>query len=100
MGGYEVRTKELKVSTGPYVSGLASTVDAARLNLEGLGRLPPVEAGKSIATTLTSVERAWDVALPDMAKELGLLGDAVVSSATMMEKVEINIHDRFSQFSR
>ena len=46
------------------------------------------------------VRQAWQDALPDFAKELDLLGHAVVKSATMMETVEVNVHDRFRMFAQ
>ena len=100
MGGSQANTVALRVHTGDHVKDLASTVDLAETDLNAMGRLSPPLAGQSIAASLTAVVKAWFDVVPSMAKELELLGGAVKSSATMMEKVEVENQGRFHRFSQ
>jgi hypothetical protein len=100
VGGYQANTVALRVHTGAHVTDLASSVDLVETDLDGVGRLSPPLAGQSIAGTLTTVVKAWFDVVPSVAKELELLGGAVKTSATMMEKVEAENTGRFGQFSR
>lgn len=99
VGGYEANTVALRVHTGAHVMDLASTVDLVETDLNAMGRLSPPPAGQSIGAALTTVVTAWFDVVPSMARELGLLGGAVNSSATMMEKAEAENLGRFHQFS-
>jgi hypothetical protein len=88
MGGYQVRTENIKVGVGSYLNDISTTLEAVKSNF-GNVTLPAPQAGDSIRGELSAVVTAWDEALPRVEKEIQLLGDAVTKSATMYEQVEV-----------
>lgn len=97
--GTPVDAKALRVRTGEHVLALAASVASVGTDLSGVGRLGEPAAGQSIAVSLTSVVSAWVGVVPSMATELSLLGGAVNSAATMLEKVEVQVGERFRMFA-
>jgi hypothetical protein len=98
VGGYTVRTEQIKVGVGDYLTNNASTADVVVSNFGNVS-LPGVEAGESVAGELKAVVSAWTEALPKVKKEIELIGGAVKDSATMYEKVEVMGSRPFERFA-
>ena len=101
MGGYQLgSTRALKVITSSTITALGPTVENIASDLAAqVGSLPAPPAGTSIAPALTTVERAWDEAVPKVGMELRLLGGAVKTAATMIEQVEVQVRGPFARFA-
>lgn len=101
MGGYQVgSTRNLKVNTAATVTALGPTVENVATNLAAaVGSLPAPPAGTSISPALSTVQKAWNEAVPKVGMELRLLGGAVGKAATMIEKVEVEVRGPFARFA-
>lgn len=75
VGGYEVgSTRNLKVNTAVTVTALGATVENVATNLAaGIGSLPAPPAGTTIGPALSTVQKAWNDAIPKVGMELRLL---------------------------
>ncbi len=101
MGGYRVgSTRELTVNTAATVTALGPTVENVAPDLAAeIGTLPAPAAGTSIAPALSTVQAAWNEAIPKVGMELRLIGGSVKASATMIEAVEIDVRGPFARFA-